>query len=170
MKGVWLSSFCLCLLLILANGQILDEHAEDTPTGDKVELSEAFILNPPTPMPNSDASKSPVSENWITSPEPRILAVPQPVVPVSGPVEPKICSPVQVLYQKIQEQLAIIIQEIEKLQEEGRQKIAESERKQQANTVGLFQLWTLAQQLQNSRLSPGQSMQPPMGANMGNVP
>ncbi|XP_055548660.1 uncharacterized protein LOC129732136 [Wyeomyia smithii] len=70
------------------------------------------------------------------------------------PAEQQICTPAQVLYQRMQGQLAIIIKEIEKVQEEGRRKIAESERHlPQPKPIRSEQLWMLAQQLQNFQLA-----------------
>ncbi|XP_055590707.1 uncharacterized protein LOC129742791 [Uranotaenia lowii] len=60
---------------------------------------------------------------------------------------PKICTPLQALYQTIQRDLAKILFEIEKFQAEAKRRIEESQREN--NTVGLFQLWQLAQQLKS---------------------
>ncbi|XP_058454741.1 uncharacterized protein LOC131432465 [Malaya genurostris] len=136
MNGLWKITFCLGLLLMMASAE---EMIDDIDVDLIYQTATGNVIEPKEPTNIADAPKPPV-----------ILETSEPVIPVA------VCTPTQESLQKIVGQLSTIIQELWKLQKEEQLKMVESGRQQQANTVGVLQLWRLAQQLQN--------IPPPMGA------
>lgn len=77
----------------------------------------------------------------------------------SDAVDPTVCTPAQVICQKVLEMLELIAQEIRVFQEQAQQKIAASERQEVAKGCGLIQLTQLLEQLQRRNASNNRTVE-----------